>query len=101
MISCVQRFAVFGFPVLVLSAGFVLGQNTSATISPVIDVHVHAMDESFPGMGAMCPNESKFLASDPSTKRRRLVGARRNAVRSFIPQPRANTSRTWLRRWSG
>jgi predicted TIM-barrel fold metal-dependent hydrolase len=26
------------------------------------------MDESFPGMGAMCPNESKFLASDSSTK---------------------------------
>ncbi len=42
-------------------------QNTSATIPPVLDVHVHAMDESFPG-GPMCPNESKFLASDPSTK---------------------------------
>ena len=26
------------------------------------------MDESFPGGGPMCPNESKFLASDPSTK---------------------------------
>ena len=43
-------------------------QNTSATVPPVIDVHVHAMDESFPGMGAMCPNETKFLASDPRTK---------------------------------
>ena len=42
-------------------------QNTSTTIPPVLDVHVHAMDESFPG-GPMCPNESKFLASDPSTK---------------------------------
>ncbi len=42
-------------------------QNTTATAPPVIDVHVHAMDESFPG-GPMCPNESKFLASDPSTK---------------------------------
>jgi uncharacterized protein len=68
MISCVQRLAVVAFPVLVLSAGFALGQNTSATVPPVIDVHVHAMDESFPGMEAMCPNESKFLASDPSTK---------------------------------
>ena len=54
---------------------FVLGcstvssaQNTSSTIPPVIDVHVHAMDESFPGGGPMCPNESKFLASDPSSK---------------------------------
>jgi Tat protein secretion system quality control protein TatD with DNase activity len=43
-------------------------QNTSSAPPPVIDVHVHAMDESFPGMGAMCPNESKFLASDPATK---------------------------------
>jgi uncharacterized protein len=42
-------------------------QNTSTTAPPVIDVHVHAMDESFPG-GPMCPNESKFLASDPKTK---------------------------------
>jgi predicted TIM-barrel fold metal-dependent hydrolase len=42
-------------------------QNTSSTVPPVIDVHVHAMDESFPG-GPACPNESKFLASDPATK---------------------------------
>jgi predicted TIM-barrel fold metal-dependent hydrolase len=45
-----------------------LAQNTSSTVPSVIDVHVHAMDESFPGMGPMCPNESKFLASDPDTK---------------------------------
>lgn len=46
-----------------------LGQNTSATVPPVIDVHVHAMDESFPGMdGGTCPNASKFTASDPATK---------------------------------
>lgn len=44
------------------------GQNTSADLAPVIDVHVHAMDESFPGGGPMCPNEAKFLASDPKTK---------------------------------
>jgi uncharacterized protein len=43
-------------------------QNTSSTVPSVIDVHVHAMDESFLGMGPMCPNESKFLASDPDTK---------------------------------
>ena len=43
-------------------------QNTTTNVPPVIDVHVHAMDESFPGGGPMCPNESKFLASDPSTK---------------------------------
>lgn len=43
-------------------------QNTTTNVPPVIDVHVHALDESFPGGGPMCPNESKFLASDPSTK---------------------------------
>jgi predicted TIM-barrel fold metal-dependent hydrolase len=42
-------------------------QNTTPQTPPVIDVHVHAMDESFPG-GPMCPNESKFLASDPKDK---------------------------------
>ncbi len=42
-------------------------QNTGTDVPPVIDVHVHAINESFPG-GPMCPNESKFLASDPSTK---------------------------------
>jgi len=49
------------------NATLLSAQNTSTTVPPVIDVHVHAMDESFPG-GPMCPNESKFLASDPSTK---------------------------------
>ena len=43
-------------------------QNTGTDLPPVIDVHVHAMDESFPGGGPMCPNEVKFLASDPKTK---------------------------------
>jgi len=42
-------------------------QNTTATVPPVIDVHVHAIDESWPG-GPMCPNAAKFLASDPATK---------------------------------
>jgi uncharacterized protein len=42
-------------------------QNTNGDVPPVIDVHVHAMDESFPG-GPMCPNTSKFTASDPGTK---------------------------------
>ena len=43
-------------------------QNTTTDVPPVIDVHVHAFDESFPGMGPMCPNTSAFIASDPSTK---------------------------------
>ena len=44
-----------------------MAQNITSTVPPVIDVHVHSMDESFPG-GPICPNESKFLASDPATK---------------------------------
>jgi uncharacterized protein len=43
-------------------------QNTSTTVPPVIDVHVHAMDESFPGLGPMCPNTPAFTASDPIGK---------------------------------
>ena len=43
-------------------------QNTSTDVPPVIDVHVHAMDESFPGSRPMCPNTSAFTASDPNTK---------------------------------
>jgi uncharacterized protein len=50
-----------------LSAFLAIAQNTTITVPPVLDVHVHAMDESFPG-GPMCPNESKFLASDPAAK---------------------------------
>ena len=46
---------------------FSLAQNTDSKVPPVIDVHVHAMDESFPG-GPICPNTSKFTASDPSSK---------------------------------
>ena len=50
-----------------LCSSGISAQNTSTSVPPVIDVHVHAMDESFPG-GPMCPNEAKFLASDPKGK---------------------------------
>jgi predicted TIM-barrel fold metal-dependent hydrolase len=44
-------------------------QNTDFTKAPpVLDVHVHAMDGTFPGVTSMCPNTSKFIASDPKTK---------------------------------
>lgn len=59
--------AVFAIPFAALSTA-ALAQNTGEDVPPVIDVHVHAMDESFPGGGPMCPNASKFLASDPKTK---------------------------------
>jgi predicted TIM-barrel fold metal-dependent hydrolase len=42
-------------------------QNVESNLPPVIDVHVHAMDADFPGVAPMCPNTSKFTASDPKT----------------------------------
>src|SRR5258707_5803161 len=45
-----------------------LAQNTESKAPPVLDVHVHAADFSFPGLAPMCPNTSKFTASDPKTK---------------------------------
>ncbi len=54
--------------VLLTACAVCPAQNTGTQLPPVIDVHVHAMDESFPGAGPMCPNTSKFTASDPSTK---------------------------------
>lgn len=39
-----------------------------AKLPPVLDVHVHAMDANFPGIAPMCPNTSKFTASDPKGK---------------------------------
>ena len=52
---------------LIVSAVAAMGQNTGTDVPPVIDVHVHAMDD-VPGIGPMCPNTSKFTASDPKTK---------------------------------
>ena len=69
MFSRFQKFALPAVCALIASLPiFASGQNTASDIPPVIDVHVHAMDESFPGGGPMCPNEAKFLASDPATK---------------------------------
>jgi predicted TIM-barrel fold metal-dependent hydrolase len=45
-----------------------LAQNTESKAPPVIDVHVHAIDGTFPGIAPMCPNTSRFLASDPKDK---------------------------------
>src|ERR1700738_3411201 len=43
-------------------------QNTSTDVPPIIDVHHHAMDnDNGFSIGPMCPNTSKFTASDPKT----------------------------------
>src|SRR6267154_6007279 len=43
-------------------------QNSESKSPPVIDVHVHGIDGTFPGVAPMCPNTSKFTASDPKGK---------------------------------
>ena len=71
MVSHHQKSVVFCFvcvAVLLTGPARLFSQNTSTNVPPVIDVHVHAMDESFPGLGPMCPNTSAFTASDPSSK---------------------------------
>jgi uncharacterized protein len=69
MISQLKRAALapLCLAAFTLCSNLASAQNTSTDVPPVLDVHVHAINESFPG-GPMCPNESKFLASDPSTK---------------------------------
>ncbi len=59
---------------LSLAFAFLIGtaqcpaQNTSTDVPPVIDVHVHAMDDFGSFATPMCPNTPKFTASDPDTK---------------------------------
>jgi predicted TIM-barrel fold metal-dependent hydrolase len=59
---------LFSASTLVAAPRLVCAQNTTADVPPVIDVHQHAMDDSFPGLGPMCPNTPAFTASDPATK---------------------------------
>jgi len=59
------RFLCFA-AILGLTPCIALAQNTDAKAPPVLDVHVHAID--FPGAQPMCPNTSKFTASDPRDK---------------------------------
>jgi predicted TIM-barrel fold metal-dependent hydrolase len=60
--------SLFAAAVVVSAPAVSHAQNTSGDVPPVIDVHHHAMDESFPGLGPMCPNTAAFTASDPAQK---------------------------------
>jgi hypothetical protein len=63
-------------------------RNTESKAPPVIDVHVHAMDGTFPGVTPMCPNTSKFTASDPKDKEESNGWAKSHARLRFIrPRP--------------
>jgi uncharacterized protein len=66
-----MRSAVLSFvlvAVVVTAPAMSNAQNTSTDVPPVIDVHVHAMDDSGPNAVPMCPNTANFTASDPATK---------------------------------
>ena len=69
MLSHITKLTMqlIGAGIFAFGAGVVVGQNTGTDVPPVLDVHVHAM-EDVPGIGPMCPNTSKFTASDPKTK---------------------------------
>ena len=61
--------ALVGWAAVVATAPVTtVAQNTSTTVPPVIDVHAHAMDDPGSWAAPMCPNTSKFTASDPRTQ---------------------------------
>jgi uncharacterized protein len=62
-----------------------LAQNAAAKAPPVIDVHVHAMDGNFPGVMPMCPNTSKFTASDPKEKEERSGWVKEECTPALYP----------------
>jgi uncharacterized protein len=70
MLHFVQRPLARVVSALLFMAGTTVAcaQNTSTDVPPIIDVHHHAMDnDNGSSMGPMCPNTSKFTASDPKT----------------------------------
>ena len=70
---------------LVAAPARALAQNTSADKPPVIDIHHHAMDDSFPGLGPMCPNTYAFTASDPKTKEASFGWAQEECTPKLYP----------------
>ena len=67
------------------SSRIALAQNTDGKAPPVIDVHVHAMDANFPGVAPMCPNTSKFTASDPKEKEERFGWVKEQCTPALYP----------------
>src|SRR4029450_8462092 len=62
-----HSFAATCVAVLAMAPAMASAQNTTKDVPPVIDVHVHAMDDSGPTAVPMCPNTANFTASDPSS----------------------------------
>ena len=82
--SIVRRFLFCG--VLFGSCSTLgLAQNTDGKTPPVLDMHVHAMDGDFPGLAPMCPNTSKFTASDPKEKEEPFGWAKEQCTPMLYP----------------
>jgi uncharacterized protein len=62
-----------------------LAQNAESKAPPVLDVHVHAMDGNFPGVAPMCPNTSKFTASDPKFKEEQFGWVKEQCTPALYP----------------
>jgi predicted TIM-barrel fold metal-dependent hydrolase len=60
-------------------------QNAPPAPPPVIDVHVHAM-EDIP-VGAICPNATRFLASDPREKEAPFGWSQEQCTPRLLPAP--------------
>ena len=71
--------------VLVTVPARCFAQNTNSDIPPVIDVHVHAMDDVSPSAMPMCPNTAKFTASDPDTKEAPFGWVQEACTRKLYP----------------
>jgi uncharacterized protein len=89
MSAFAQKTTIYTVCTAVLALGSLLarGQNTSNDVPPVLDVHVHAIDESFPG-GPMCPNTFNFTASDPGTKEAPFGWAQEECTPKLYPAPK-------------
>jgi predicted TIM-barrel fold metal-dependent hydrolase len=82
LMNTMLRSAVF----MVLAATMSFAQNADfKTPPPVLDVHVHAMDADFPGIAPMCPNTSKFVASDPKTKEEAFGWVKESCTPALYP----------------
>jgi uncharacterized protein len=60
-------------------------QNVESNLPRVLDVHVHAMDADFPGVAPMCPNTSKFTASDPKMKEEQFGWVKEQCTPELYP----------------
>jgi uncharacterized protein len=71
---------------LITPTTFSQAQNADvAKLLPVLDVHVHAIDFNLPGLPPMCPNTSKFTASDPKAKEEQFGWVKEPCTPALIP----------------